>query len=122
MNLFKPSSIVLSLWLATKVLIFINEAIKILTTCFMFWHINSTTYYPSGNSQAKSTNMVIGLLLTKSVNKNCMDWDEHLHTILFVYKTIFKVGTSHTPFQLGYGLHALMPIEYLLPTTNFTTS
>lgn len=66
--------------------------------------------------------MVIRLLLIKLVNKNCMDWDEHLHIILFVYKTIFKVGTSHTPFQLGYGLPALMPIEYLLLITNFTTS
>jgi hypothetical protein len=32
------------------------------------------------------------------------------------------VGLSHTPFQLVYGLHVLMLIEYLLPTTNFTTS
>ncbi len=58
------------------------------------------------------------MLLTKLVNENCMDWYEHLHTILFAYIIAFKVGTSHTPFQLVYGLHALMPIEYLLPTTN----
>jgi hypothetical protein len=28
------------------------------------------------------------------------------------------VGTNHIHFQLVYGLHALMLIEYLLPMTN----
>jgi hypothetical protein len=32
------------------------------------------------------------------------------------------VGTSHTPFKLVYGLHALMLTKYLLPMTNFVTS
>ncbi len=35
--------------------------------------------------------------------------------ILFPYRTTFKVGTSHTPFQLIYGLHLLLLVEYLLP-------
>jgi hypothetical protein len=62
----------------------------------------------------KSTNKVIKLLLTKLVNENRTNWDKHLHTILFAYKRAFKVSTSHNPFQLVYGLHALMPTEYLL--------
>jgi len=101
---------------------FINEAIEILTTHFLFLHTSSTTYYLHGNGQAKSTNKVIGLLLTKLVNENHMDWDEHLHIVLFTYRTTFKVGTSHIPFQLLYGLHALMLIKYLLPMTNFAMS
>jgi hypothetical protein len=36
--------------------------------------------------------------LTKLVNKNRMDWDKYLQTILFTYKTTFKVTTSHTLF------------------------
>ncbi len=31
----------------------------------MLKHVNCTTYYPQGNAQAKSTNKVIGRLLTK---------------------------------------------------------
>jgi hypothetical protein len=42
--------------------------------------------------------MVIGLLLTKLVNENHMDWDERLHIDLFAYITTFKVGIGHTPF------------------------
>jgi hypothetical protein len=33
----------------------------------------------------------------------------------FSYKTIFKVGTCHTPFQLVNGLFPLILIEYMLP-------
>jgi hypothetical protein len=50
------------------------------------------------------------------------NWDEHLHSVMFTYKIAFKVSTSHTTFQLVYGLHALMPTEYLLPMANFSTS
>ncbi len=77
---------------------FINEAIKIVTTFFFFQHISSTTYYLQANGWAKSTHKVIRLLLTKLVNKNRMDWDKYLQTILFTYKTTFKVTTSHTLF------------------------
>jgi hypothetical protein len=43
---------------------FINDTIKHLTEQFLLKHVNST-YYPQGNGQAKSTNKVIGRLLTK---------------------------------------------------------
>jgi hypothetical protein len=88
---------------------FINDVIQILTMHFLFKHINSITYYPHGNVQAESTNKIIGLLLTKLVHEKLNDWHEHLHTILFVYQTTFKVTIGHTPFQLIYGLHPLMP-------------
>jgi hypothetical protein len=54
---------------------FINEAIEILTTHFLFQHTSFTTYYPQGNNQAKFTNKVIELLLTKLINKNHTNWD-----------------------------------------------
>ncbi len=60
-------------------------------------HVSFTTYYPQGNGQAKSTNKVIGRLLTKLVNEKKKDWDEHLSTILFSYKTSYKVPIGYTP-------------------------
>jgi hypothetical protein len=39
-----------------------------------------------------------------------------MSTILFSYIIVFKVGTSHIPFQLVYGLHMLLFIKYLLPS------
>jgi hypothetical protein len=33
--------------------------------------------------------------------------------VLFSYRTAYKVATWYTPYQLMYGLHPLMPIEYI---------
>jgi len=37
---------------------------------------------------------------------------------MYAYCTTFKVTTRYTPFQLIYGLYPLMPMEYLIPTSN----
>jgi hypothetical protein len=52
--------------------------------------------------------------LTKLVNENRTNWDEHLSTMLFSYITTYKVATWYTPYQLVYGLHPLIPIEYII--------
>jgi hypothetical protein len=39
-----------------------------------------------------------------------------MSTILISYKPTFKVGIGHIPFQLIYGLHRLLPMEYLIPS------
>ncbi len=76
--------------------------------------MNSTTYYLQGNEQIESTNKVFRTPSTKLVNENRMDQDEHLSTMLFSYKSVYKVVTWYTPYQLVYGLHPLMPIEYIV--------
>jgi hypothetical protein len=35
--------------------------------------------------------------------------------MLFSYKTSYKVAIGYTRYQLVYGLHSLMPIEYIGP-------
>ncbi len=35
--------------------------------------------------------------------------------MLFSYNTAYKVITWYTPYHLLYGLHPLMPIEYIIP-------
>jgi hypothetical protein len=62
----------------------------------------------------KSTNKVLGTLLTKLVSENKIDWDENLSTMLFSYKIAYKVVTGYTPYQLVYGLHPLMPTKYII--------
>jgi hypothetical protein len=50
--------------------------------------------------------------LTKLVNENRIDQDEHLSTMLLVNS--YKIATRYTPYQLVYGLHPLMPIKYIV--------
>jgi hypothetical protein len=75
----------------------------------MLKHINSITYYPQGNGQAKSINKITGRLLIKLINEKIIDWDEHLSIVLFSHRTAYKVATNSTPYQLVYGLHPLLP-------------
>ncbi len=76
---------------------FINDVIKHLIDHFLLKHVNSTIYYPHGNGLVESTYKVLGTLLTKLVNENKKNWDEHLPIILFFYRTTYKVvhGTYH---------------------------
>ncbi len=53
--------------------------------------------------------------MTKLVSENITYWDEHLSTMLFSYKIVHKITTWYTPYQLVYGLHPLMPTEYIVP-------
>jgi hypothetical protein len=48
--------------------------------------------------------------------ENQNGWNEHMSIVLFSYKIAFKLGIGHIPFQLVYGLHLLLPMEYLLPS------
>jgi hypothetical protein len=52
--------------------------------------------------------------LTRLVNENKTNWDEHLSTLLFSYITTYKIITWYTLYQLVHGLHPLMPIEYII--------
>ena len=100
---------------------FLNGTIQVLTEHFLLRHTTSTTYYPQGNGQAESTNKVIVTMLQKLVNDNRTNWDIQLYTVLFSYRTAYKVATSHSPFELVYGLLPLMPTEYIVPTQRTTT-
>ena len=55
-------------------------------------------------------------MLQKLVNDNRTDWDIQLYTVLFSYRTAYKVATGHSPFELVYGLLPLMPTKYIVPT------
>ncbi len=48
----------------------------------------------------------------------CINWDEHIYMVLYVYCTTFKVTTRQTSFQLVYWLYLLMPTTYMLSTSN----
>ncbi len=52
--------------------------------------------------------------MTKLVSENKTDWDEHLFIVLFSYRTTYQMTIRYTPYQLVYGLHALMPKKYIV--------
>ena len=43
-------------------------------------------------------------------------WAEELPSVLWAYRTTPRRSTSATPFSLGYGMEAVIPLEVGLPT------
>jgi transposase InsO family protein len=88
---------------------FVNNVIRALMREFVIRHKQSTSYYPQGNGQAESTNRILLTSLRKLVADDPKHWDQELPSVLWAFRTAYKVTTGATPFQLAYGLEAIMP-------------
>ena len=65
---------------------------------------------------AESTNKILQTILKKIVNENRTDWDNKLQSALWAYRTSFKTSIQSTPFRMAFGLEAVMPIEFQVPS------
>ena len=95
---------------------FINAVVGELLNEFLVAHRKSAPYHPQANGQAESTNKVLCTALTKIVDGNRSHWEKKLPSVLWAYRTAYKTAVGSTPFELVYGLNAVLPIEFLMPT------
>ena len=95
---------------------FVNEVVEVLLNEFMIIHRRFAPYHPQANGQAKSMNKVLCAALTKIVEGNRGTWERKLSSVLWAYRTAYKTSVGSTPFELVYGLNAVLPIEFLMPT------
>ncbi|MCO5612383.1 hypothetical protein L7F22_066650 [Adiantum nelumboides] len=95
---------------------FFNEVIEYFLSEFMVIHNKSAPYHPQANGQAEHTNKILSSVLTKVVSTGRTDWKMNLHAALWAYRVSFKTVINATPFNLVYGIDAMLPIEFLLPT------
>lgn len=54
--------------------------------------------------------------LTKVCNAQRNDWDVRVPVVLWAYRTTCKKLTGQTMFRLVYGVEAIMPMEYIVPS------
>ena len=57
-------------------------------------------------------------MLEKLVGKHKLNWHLQLFLELWDYQTSLNIATSFTPFQLIYGLEAVLPSECEIPSLN----
>ena len=74
-----------------------------LTKEYKIKHIFTTAYHPQGNGQVERTNRTIKGILGKLVIEKQTDWDLHLDSALFAYRTTRSQSTGFTPSELLYG-------------------
>ena len=95
---------------------FLNEVIENLLDKFMVLHKKSAPYHPQANGQAESTNKILKTVLTKIVSESKTDWELKLHSVVWAYRVAYKTAIGTTPFNMVYGLDAILPLEFLVPT------
>ena len=82
----------------------------------MVIHKKSAPYHPQANGQAKSSNKILCTVLTKIVSNSRTNWELKLNSALWAYRVAFKTTIGTTPFNMVFGLDAILPIEFLIPT------
>ena len=81
-----------------------------------FRHENSTPYYPQANGQVEAINKVLKIMINRMVGIHKTSWHLKIFSALWAYRTSVKTATGFTPFQLVYGLEAVLPIECEIPS------
>src|SRR5215211_7012309 len=89
---------------------FNNNMIKNLMEKFKINHLLSTPYHPQTNGLVERFNRTLCESLAK-VSEKENQWDEHIKSVLFGYRTTKQRTTKHTPFYLTYGREATLPID-----------
>ena len=95
---------------------FLNATIEQMTKDYFIKHRKSTPYHPRANGQTEKTNGILCKIITKTLHGNASNWDYELFNALWAYRCSVKGPTKSTPFQLVYGLEAILPIEVELPS------
>jgi transposase InsO family protein len=74
-------------------------------------HDSSTPYYPQANGLVEAINKVLVTMIKRIIGIHKSNWHTMLFSALWAYRTSVKTSTGFTPFQLVYGLEAVLPIE-----------
>ena len=84
-------------------------------------HRISSAYHPQSNGLDERMNQTLTRALVKFVNENQDDWDVHIKSILFAYRTSKNDSTKFTPFELMFGRAPVLPIEMAIKSKPSST-
>src|SRR6266513_4056181 len=89
---------------------FRNKLVDGLCEKFRIKHKLSLPYHPQTNGLVERFNRTLCESLAKVLGKED-EWDEHIESVLFAYRTIRHNTTRKTPFFMVYGREAILLIE-----------
>ena len=87
---------------------FRNHMMIELTAKLGLSHDNSTPYYPQSNGQVEAINKILKRMLQRMIGVRKRNWHLILCSTFWAYQTSMRNTTGFTPFQLVYGLQAIL--------------
>ncbi|KAL5505712.1 hypothetical protein EMCRGX_G007192 [Ephydatia muelleri] len=81
-------------------------------------HQVSSAYHPQTNGLDERMNQTLTKAIVKYINTEQDDWDEHIESVLFSYRTSVHASTKFTTFYLMYGREAVLPVQLQLIDRN----
>lgn len=94
----------------------IFRSVKLMRFCAEYSILlsHSSNYYSQGNGLAESSNKNLLRLIRKTIGDNKRSWDGQLKFALWADRITKKRSTGKSPFELVYGLDAVLPINIRL--------
>ena len=92
----------------------VSEVIQSLCTLLGIQRTQTTAYHPQGNGQVERSNHTLEAMLSKVVSDHQKDWNDHLQTVLFAYRTAIHESTGYTPFLVMFGRSPSLPVDVML--------
>jgi hypothetical protein len=75
-----------------------------------------SAYHPQANGMVERGHKPIVDALAKMMNGGEGDWVHCLPAVLLADRTTTRVSTGQTPYYLGHGMEAVLPVELKYPT------
>ena len=75
-------------------------------------HRVTSAYHPQSNGLTERFNQTLQTALIKVVNDTQDDWDEHLSSVLFAYRTAQQKATKTSPFEVMFCRQVQVFIKY----------
>jgi hypothetical protein len=76
---------------------------------------HSTAYYPQGNGLVELANKILINIIKKVLDERKKSWHVHLKYALWANRIGTKKSIGMSPFQMVYGIDAVLPINLALP-------
>ena len=71
----------------------------------------TTPYHPQSDGMVERFNRTLEALLSKFVDHNQKDWDEHLQILLMSYRSAVHESTGCSPAKLMMGRELTLPVD-----------
>ncbi|XP_071901817.1 uncharacterized protein [Coffea arabica] len=82
---------------------------------FKIKHRNSSIYRPQMNGAVEAANKNLKKIIRKMIEKH-RDWHEKLPYALMAYRTAIRTSIRAIPYNLIYGMEAVLPAEVEIPS------